>query len=327
MPTVLEDDFDDEPVESGNFSFGDFQLVGHGEVTNEKCGAFSGHYYGCLNVDLHNKISLGGVNYAGKVYAKPIFHSCDKPSCPKCYRYGWAVREAGKIEARLIEASKRFGLVEHIVATFPPKYYHLTYEQLRLKAIEILKRRGVIGGVLIFHGFRFNKRKYWYFSPHFHVLGFILGGYGKCRGCPKCVKGCGGFVDRQYRAYEKDGCIVQVKGKRKKSYYGDKPNIFGTAWYQLHHASVKKNVKRFHVAVWFGVCSYRKLKITVEKRKSLCPICQHDLIKIGYAGIKRFVTNRNSPSFRRGLFEDYEEDGRPVWYPIVDRWGSDSYEE
>jgi len=236
------------------------------------------------------------------------------------------VREARRIEARLAEASKRFGLAEHILATFPPKYYHLTYEQLRKKAVKILKRRGVIGGVLIFHGFRFNMRKYWYWSPHFHVLGYILGGY-RCRSCEIVRKtgkcgienvNCSGFVNRNYRFYEKDGCIVRVLGKRK--------TVGGTAWYQLNHASVKVGVVRFHVATWFGVCSYRKLKVTVEMRKSVCPICQHDLVKIGYGGVKRFVTNRDSPSFRRDLFEDMDEGSGDVWYPIVKRRGSGSYE-
>ena len=134
-------------------------------------------------------------------------------------------------------------------------------------------------------------------------------------------------MDRQYRAYEKDGCIVKVKGKRKKSYYGNKPNVFGTAVYQLDHSSIRKGSVRFHVATWFGVCSYRKLKVTAETRKSVCPICQHDLVKIGYAGVKRLVTDRNSPSFRRVFFEDYEENGHPAWYLIVERRGSDSYEE
>ena len=320
--SVLSDDFDFEPVEKGNFRFGDFELVGHGEVTNEKCGTFSS-YYGCLNVDLHDKITLDGKNFKGKIYARPIFHSCDKPSCPTCYKYGWAVRECLRVEARLAEASKRFGLVEHIAMTFSPKYYHLDYKALRALAIKFLKARGVVGGCLIFHGARYNLRKQWYWSPHFHVLGFILGGYGKCRGCSvahtHACKGCGGFIDRNYRCYEKDGCVVKVMGKRK--------TVGGTAWYQLNHATVKVGVKRFHVATWFGNCSYRKLKVTVEMRKHVCPICQHDLVKIGYCGFKRFVTDRESPLFRRESFEDFEENGQPVWYLIVDNWSSGSYED
>ena len=57
------------------------------------------------------------------------------------------------------------------------------YEDLRNKVVKILKSRGVIGGCLIFHGFRYNNVRLWYWSPHFHVLGFVLGGYSRCRNC------------------------------------------------------------------------------------------------------------------------------------------------
>ena len=305
-PSSRSDDDDVEPLPENSWgTYGNFQLVGHGNVTNSKCGKF-GSFYGCIRVELHNRVTLDGQNFRGKVYRRTIFHSCDKPSCPVCYKYGWAVREAGKIEMRLAEASKRFGMVEHIVATVPPKYYGLSYEALRKKINQILSVRGVIGGVMIFHGFRYNLRQEWYWSPHFHVLGFILGGYGKCRRCKKtCFKGCGGWQDRTYRAYEKDGCVVKVLGERK--------TVGGTAWYQLNHSSIDVTKTRFHVATWFGVCSYRKLKLTVERKKSVCPICQHDLVRVMYFGVKVFAMNRSSPEFKRDSYEDYEENGRVVW--------------
>jgi hypothetical protein len=317
--TDLVDDFDVEPLENGWGSYGVYQLVGNGEVTNVFCGKFMS-YKGCLRVDLHNLITLDGVNYSGKVFVRKVHHWCNKPSCPVCFKSGWAIREAGNIEGRLAEASKRFGLVEHIVCSVPLRDYGLSFEALRSKAVKVLFVRGVVGGVLIFHGFRYNLRKHWYFSPHFHVLGFVLGGYG-CRGCKRknnCLKGCGGFDDRSYQNFLKDGYVVKVLGERK--------TVFGTAWYQLNHASIKKGVVRFHVASWFGVCSYRKLKVTVEKRKDLCPICQHDLGAIRYFGVKRIVFDRSSSSYRRDSFEDLEEDGRVVWVERV-KCGSGSYEE
>jgi len=319
-PTAEEDDYDLEPVDIGNYSHGDFQLVGHGEKTNDNCGRFRS-FWGCSRVELHNRVTLDGKNYRGKVYMRKVFHSCDKPSCPICCKYGWAVRQAGKIEMRLAVASARFGQVEHIVATVPPKFYGLSYQALRTKMIEVLRRRGVIGGVLIFHGFRFNLRQYWYWSPHFHVLGFIRGGY-RCRSCKivrkkgKCGienKNCSGFVNQNYRCYEHDGCIVKVMGKRK--------TVGGTAWYQLNHSSIDVTKKRFHVAVWFGVCSYRKLKLKVESKKNVCPICQHDLVKHRYHGANDVILNCFSSHVHtcktRDVVASLKEDGLIVWVEDV----------
>ena len=124
-------------LEHGFAHCGDIELVGHGVVTNpEYCGKFS--YWGCLNVAAHNKASLDGVDYSGKVYSRRRYYSCDKPSCPVCYKKGWAIREAGNIEARLVEASKRFGDVEHGMISIPAKDYGHDVPYLRKKATKIL---------------------------------------------------------------------------------------------------------------------------------------------------------------------------------------------
>lgn len=317
----VESDSDVEPLENGWGSFGDYQLVGNGVKTNEFCGKYMS-LKGCLRVDLHNLITLDGVNFKGKVFRRLVHSWCDKPSCPICFKHGWAVREAGKIEGRLAEASKRFGQVEHIACSVPLTDYGLSYEALRKKAVNVLYGVGVIGGVMLLHAFRYDLRKHWYWSPHFHVLGFIFGGYSRCRHCKggDCYA-CDGVEGKCYKAYRENGYIVKVFGERR--------NVFGTAWYQLNHASVRVGVRRFHVATWFGVCSYRKLKVTVERRKALCPICQHELESLRYFGGKNFVVDRSSPDFKREFFADYEEDGRPVWFEVVKplRYGSGSYEK
>ena len=167
---VVEDDYDFEPSAENSFGeYGDFQLVGHGKVTNEHCGKF-GKFNVCSRVELHNRVTLDGANFKGKVFLKPVFKSCGKPSCPKCYRYGWAVREARNIKARLKEGSKRLGKVEHIICSVPPKDYGLSFKALRRKAVKVLKSRGVFGGVLIFHAFRYNLRKHWYWVLIFMFL-------------------------------------------------------------------------------------------------------------------------------------------------------------
>lgn len=240
-------------VQNGWGRYGQHELVGNGKVTNpDKCGKFRG-FWGCVRVELHNKTTLDGNNFKGKAFITKIFHSCDKPTCPVCFKHGWAVREAGNIESRIKEAEKRFGKAEHIVVSVPQKDYGLSYEPLQSKAIKVMAARNILGGCKIFHAFRYHEADEtyvgeparWFWSPHFHVLGFVDGGYSRCRHCKKstldCLS-CDGYEGRTRRCYEKDGYIVKVLAKRK--------SIFGTAWYQLNHASVKRGVKRFHVATW-----------------------------------------------------------------------------
>jgi len=306
---------------------GSYQLVGQGKVTNEKCGKFF-HYVGCLNHELHRKLLKGDLNYnplEKKIYVRRVYHSCDKPSCPVCYRFFWATGEAKRIEKRLEQASLRFGMVEHCMASVPVKDYGLSYEVLREKARVAIRKRGIIGGVLIFHGFRYDRDNTfkWYWSPHFHILGYFASAYSRCRGCREqiCSK-CDGFEGLTRRLYETDGWIVKVMEERK--------TVGGTAWYQLHHSSVKVGVVRMHVATWFGVCSYRKLKVTKEKKeKRVCPICKHELEDLRYFGSKVMACPFYIPKLNRASFEDLEEAGRVVWVVETRKreYGGGSYGE
>jgi hypothetical protein len=61
---------------------------------------------------------------------------------------------------------------------------------------------------------------------------------------------------------------------------GDKVNVFWTLSYQLSHAGLIVDSKRAVVVRWFGICSYRALKVTVERRKQLCPICNGEFVQI-----------------------------------------------
>lgn len=331
---VLRGEFKSPPALEGvGGKFGTNELVGHGKQTSEKCGSFR-RFVGCTRREFHNKVvfdekSGSLVDFSGKGWFKPVFHSCDKPSCPICYERGWAVREAGNIEFRLKEASKHFGLVEHIIVAVPSKLYGLSFEELYKKMYRALSVRGVVGGVVIPHGFRFGVHRVWHWSPHFHVLGFIYGGYGDCRGCFKhtgkpCRHGCGGFVDRNFRLQEQDSFYLKVKGKRK--------SVWGTAWYQLHHASIDASKKRAHVATWFGVCSYKKLKIGKELRTEYdamhrikCPICGSDLARHEYCGrnldiIAFFKKRRGARESMKGFYDKASD-----WVEVGER-GSGSYE-
>ena len=289
-------------------------LVGQEKATNEFCGKKIS-LKGCLRVDLHNVTDLAGNNYAGKVAVRRVFCYCMKPSCRICYKRGWGIREAGNIEARLTDNGRFtngfgfYGQIEHIIVSLPKKDYHLSVTAMRRKAVAVLKKRGVSGGVLIFHGFRYNLRKGWFFSPHFHILGFIFGGYSACRGCKRkwdCDPCCKGFDARAWKLFNDDGYFVKVMGKRK--------SIFGTGWYQLHHSSYEIGGKRNIVATWFGNCSYRKLRVTKEMRKQFCFICNSELVDIVYTGSKRLHLSKANSSF-----EGLKENGAIVFAEKVKR--------
>jgi hypothetical protein len=325
-----------EPVITFN-RYCDYFLVGSNpEPTNPDCGTFW-KFMGCPDVKAHNAVRLLMPNVPkDSILVKSVYRSCDNPLCPKCYKYGYSVREAGRIESRLKEASKRFGLVEHIVVSVPVNNYASSLEDLRKKCVKVLSVRGVIGGCLIFHAFRYHRRNetyvgekpHWFFSPHFHVLGFISGeGYGKCRSCafnPARVhswdecKSCNGFEGLTRRLWEEEGgrsgsgYIVKVLDKRK--------TVGGTAWYQLHHASVRRgsNSKKSRVATWFGVCSYRKLKLINGKDvgiKHKCPICGKDLVRLRYLGDFSAI----SISRRGEIVPMFDADGEPLWEIVVER--------
>lgn len=308
---------------------GKWTLVGHGRVTNERCGTFSA-YYGCLRVELHGvlKFGKGGIeSHKGKGFVHRGLHTCHGVHCPVCYKSGFAVREAKNVERRLLKAKERFGArsgasaVEHLVVSPPKSDYGLSFEALRGKVVKILVARRVVGGVLIFHGFRNEGRVNWYWSPHFHFLGFIRGGY-QCRGCSKlCYESrCDGFEVRTRREFKKDGYIVKVAVDEEGN-AGVRKTIFGSAWYQLNHAAVPVGSVRFHVATWFGTCSYRKLKVFREDvEKAHCPWCGHDLVKVRYFGCLR-VDLMESVIEKRGFEVDLVEDGRVVWVEVPDKYG------
>jgi hypothetical protein len=299
------------------------ERVGHGKQTSSKCGQTLG-FKGCLQPELHDHTSFDSnglpVNHHGNAYIKRMVHSCDKPECPVCFKRGFAVREAGKVEQRLLAAQKKFGVCDHIIQSVPQSDYGLSYEKLKAKALENLRKLGVIGGVLIFHMERFHNRREaleknapqgWYVSLHFHILGVIDKGYN-CRSCNKSRSEClwccefDGRARRMY--YEKDGsgagCITKVKEKRK--------TVFGTAYYQLNHATLIRGKKRSHVVTWFGVCSYKQLHLEKSDRikRNVCPICQSELVEVFCVGENEF----KNAFWLTELEEPYlDKDGMPKW--------------
>lgn len=284
-----------------------FMPVGRGVPSSDWCGKHRGLLV-CKNVDGHKGAVFQGSDCTNKVFVRNQHYWCKRSSCPVCFLNGWSVRGAKFITGRLNEAVKRgLGEVEHIVVSLPKSDYGLSHGVIRGNAVRVLKSRGVAGGGMIFHGFRIDSKRHvlgW--SPHFHVLGFIRGGYG-CRDCGRkwnCLEGCGGFDDRSYQEFLKDGYYVKVMDKRK--------TVFGTAWYQLNHATIRLGIKRFHVVTWFGICGYRNFKGTKQFSEIPCPVCGEGMGKGLHIGKRRIVKDLGHPRYVSAFLDDeLDESGNP----------------
>ena len=370
------------PVEYDNV----FGLVGQGSITSNRCNSFLG-WLVCSRMADHKFTTLEGGNFAGKVDAHPVYNFCHKPSCPVCYSKGWGFREANIIEQRCeamefgyydkVSGKKvggTFGHPEHIIISVPPSDYGLSYEKLKAKAIKVALSRGIIGGVLIWHPKRYSKfdvvrggirnMRGWYFAPHWHIIGFLVKNYSKCRNCPKMkpfekrtgsgrivkrignsevCKGCDGFEalvrkmawgsELKPNADGSAGYYFDSKGKRV---LGDKytvkvidsgetkRNIFGTAHYQLNHSGYKIGAKHFSPETWFGAMSYRRLHVTVEKKKALCRICNNELKPHRYVGHELY---EGFDAFCLDVAKicnlvEYDADGKPFNAWVVDESSS-----
>lgn len=230
----------------------EWALPGQGDPYID-CGSWRSK--GCLNVEGHNQALIDGHDAVGKVFVRRYRRSCLRAECPTCYE-GWAGREAGRIEHRLDGAGKLLRVIHVVVSPPILDICMLTYEKLRRKCYSVLKKSGVRGGSVIFHPFRENESsKTWYFSPHFHVLGY-------------------GWVRKTKEGYAQHGWIVKNVGLRK--------TVSGTALYQLSHAGIHK---RFHTVTWFGALAYNKLWVPPrEVEKEICPICGSILRDLWYFG-------------------------------------------
>jgi hypothetical protein len=198
---------------------------------------------------------------------------------------------------------------------------------LKVLAIKALQVRGAVGGCLIPHPFRYRnwrearakgKPAGYNFEFHFHAIVFFKDGY-KCRGCKKaCTEACDGFEMVSRREWKNDAIIVELakdkfgeKSRRKSVYY--------TAWYQLTHAGYDRTVSHPRCVFYFGVCGYRNLKVKVERVKSSCEMCKHELEPSDYVGDKAHVLDRTSKDYKSRLWESFIVDGREVYVRVERR--------
>ena len=241
-------------------SFGlDWQLPGHGKQYDD-CGDW--RYRGCKNVEGHVQNELDQ-NVEGKIYVEWYHRSCYRAECPVCYEK-WAGLEASKIEHRLKHLWKNGKVIHVAVSPSEKDVLNIPFDKLRKKAYRVVKKRGILGGSMIWHPFRELDNGTWYFSPHFHILGFV-------------------WVRNVAEEFKKDCWLVKniQDGKQERS-------VFRTAMYQLSHCGLDSNKKHRPVS-WFGVCSTagknHAFVPPMEKEKHVCPCCGDELVQLLYFGL------------------------------------------
>lgn len=74
-----------------------------------------------------------------------------------------------------------------------------------------------------------------------------------------------------------------------------------------------KKKKHSRTGVWFGRVSYRKMKITYEKKEVVCPFCGYELEDARYFGSAVIQTNPRKPDYIAKFWMPLKENGIVVW--------------
>jgi len=238
-----------------------FKLIGTGEP-KEYCGEFVKE--GCINFKEHPNHLM---------YAQNKRLTCKSANCSICWD-SWLVREASRVterieKFRMLSQKKGFRSTKPIhVIVSPPKWlWNVSWTEMKKTFRRMVKRAGIVGGVSMFHAFRLkNDGKTWFYSPHFHMIGY-------------------GWVTDTKKISSNDGWIIKNKGIRK-----DSTGVYSTVAYQLSHTAIAKGV---HSVTWFGELSYRS-KYALELKREIqesdadkCPYCSQYLVLIEMKGTDR----------------------------------------
>jgi len=289
--------------------------AGRGVQSSLLCGKWKG-ISRCKNIEGHKGASLNGEDITGQSVIRHKHMWCKRSLCPICFIRGWSTRRARSIEARLEEGVRRgFGKIEHIVVSPSIADHSLSESDLRKKCRAVLFERGIFAGEMTFHGYRRDKKRgvlVW--SPHYHCLGFVKDGYAchNCKHKSNCIEGCDGFDAKAWQAFQKDGYYVKVLSERKKSYYNDKPNIFGTALYTLNHATIRIGIGRYHAVTWFGSCGNRKYASPKVVSVDKCPVCTEEMVRSVYVGERPLIKDVGHPDYKPFVARpEFDENGEP----------------
>ena len=237
-----------------------FKMVGTGEPV-KYCGSFITE--GCDNFLNHP---------SDKNYAQHTRLTCKRAECPICWD-SWLIRESSRVTERIEKfrmLSERKGFRSckpiHVIVSPSKRLWNVTWTEFKKSFRKMVKRAGIIGGVSMFHAFRYNKQKQeWFYSPHFHMIGY------------------GWLINT--KKISKDGWVIINKWIRKNS-----TEVYSTVAYLLSHTAIAKEI---HSVTWFGDLSYRskyalELKREIEESDaSKCPYCSQYLVLFEIRGVDR----------------------------------------
>lgn len=286
---------------------GDCMQVGRGKITDmEWCGRFAS-YLRCD--DDHKDIVFGDVNYSGKDVVVHQHRWCKDKQCPICFLNGWLNATALGIAGKLLAVeAKGYGNFEHATVSLDKSEWGKPQAEQDRLILDALKRRGILGGALVYHGRRLDRgTELLKFAPHKHCFIFVGGGYDVCRNCEFFVEAkrgnwcrktefCNGFEQRTRRCYmgyttdegvkvEGDKVIVRMFGKRKAG-LTEQERILRSSRYVLSHASYydyslrldKKGEKlvkpKFYMVSYFGICCNSVTKSLELEPERSCPVCK-----------------------------------------------------
>jgi len=237
-----------------------FKMVGTGEP-KEYCGDFITE--GCANF-LNHPNSM--------VYAQNRRLSCKRAECSACWD-SWLIRESSRVTERIEKFRMlsqrngfRFCKPIHVIVSPSKWLWNVTWTELKKSFRVMVKRAGIVGGVSMFHAFRLKSDgKTWFYSPHFHMIGY-------------------GWVINTNKI-SKEGWVIKNKGIRKSS-----TKVYSTVAYLLSHTAIAKGI---HSVTWFGDLSYRS-KYALELKREIeesdtdkCPYCSQYLVLFEIRGLDR----------------------------------------
>ena len=239
----------------------------HFPGTKEKrssCGEWA--WKGCNNLEGHEGINFNDCDVTGKGYVTNFQMCCFRADCEDCWLQ-WSYRQASKATRRFEkyqEVSKTKYKPRHIIISVPDWDYGKSKKELsklaRDKLNSVIPKWATFGGCIIYHPFRnemIDGKFRWYYSPHFHVLGF------------------GWTLPNEDSKNQRAGWIIKTKSNVDKD--GRERSTFQTLSYALSHAGIKRHN---HTLTWFGDLSYCKLKMEKEDYEmGKCPICENILTK------------------------------------------------